>query len=761
MKTFSRIVLLTALLLAVLTAGLLLAGLQVRRAGQAATLLALCQDLRAEVLLTATYAADLVSARQRADGLVEQESIRLLQGSIAHSRQLLEQLPPARPGLGVAADSDDARGLMEAAELWRRTCDAAESVVASRAVSHHLEAVRSHSVDLVQRLKALAAVAERRHSASRGAAAGVLVGTGLTMAMLLALGLWRLQVEVFADMRRTVESLQLLGSGNLSADVRLPVEGCGEFRQVTHYLNRFLERIRDADRTKDRFLAAMSHEIRTPMNGVIGFLGNLRETPLNEQQRQYLRVIESSARSLLRVINEILDFSKLSAGRMDLEEVAFDLPRLAEDCVAMARQVVRGKPVKVHLELQGLEGVIIRGDPTRLRQVLDNLLGNAAKFTDRGEVRLRLEATPQGDDALEVRLAVSDTGIGITPEQQAELFRPFTQAEAGTTRKYGGTGLGLCIAASLVELMGSRLEVESRPGEGTTFRFVLHTRTARPEEQVHLSGHYRITLPTGALRSYWALLVDDTPTNLFLMETICQSIGLPYRTATNGREAVDLAREQRFDLIFMDIQMPVMDGYTAIREIRQLPTSGGTQIIALTASAFQEDVDRALGAGSTGFLAKPFERDHLLLCIAQHLDVAVQRELREPVEGGQDSREEVLVRQMYDFMREQYQISLGEIKMILAQAVSDWRPLLDDLRVFARRSDWQGVRAIMHRLKGQLAAIGLLAFAERAGGITAAIRAEQTATLQAGIETFTADLGAVFKVLEQEVTLDTRPAPPP
>ena len=141
--------------------------------------------------------------------------------------------------------------------------------------------------------------------------------------------------------------------------------------------------------------------------------------------------------------------------------------------------------------------------------------------------------------------------------------------------------------------------------------------------------------------------------------------------------------------------------------------------------------------------------------------MAVQRELREPVEGGQDSREEVLVRQMYDFMREQYQISLGEIKMILAQAVSDWRPLLDDLRVFARRSDWQGVRAIMHRLKGQLAAIGLLAFAERAGGITAAIRAEQTATLQAGIETFTADLGAVFKVLEQEVTLDTRPAPPP
>jgi len=754
MKTFHKLLMVGGGLVLVLVAGLLFAIAQVRRTAMAADLLSRTQGLRAEVLLTAAYASDLVTARQRNDALVEQESIRLLNSTIVRANELLAQMQAADTAHS-AGGADATRDLREFASLWQLTCDAAESMVAGRAVSRHLEFVRSSSVSLVQRLSAVAAAAERQRAARTRAVAWTLVWLGLLAAMLVGLAVWRLHVEVFAGMSRTLESLQLLGSGNLSPDVQLPVEGCGDFRQVTHYLNRFLERIRESDRTKDRFLAAMSHEIRTPMNGVIGFLGNLRETPLNEQQRQYVRVIESSARSLLRVINEILDFSKLSAGRMELEEVAFDLPRLAEDCVAMARQLVRGKAVKVQFELQGAAVRVVRGDPTRLRQVFDNLLGNAAKFTDRGEIRLQLEALPLPEEGLELRIAVSDTGVGIAPGQLPDLFKPFTQAEAGTTRKYGGTGLGLCIAASLVELMGGRLTVESRPGEGSTFRFTLHTRSARPEEQVQVSGHYRITLPPGALRKFWALLVDDTPTNLFLMETICQSIGLPYRTATNGKEAVDLAREQRFDLIFMDIQMPVMDGYTAIREIRTLTNSGGTQIIALTASAFQEDVDKALGAGSTGFLAKPFERDHLLLCIAQHLDVAVERELREPLEA-RDTREDILVRQMYDFMREQYQISLGEIKMILAQSVADWRPLLDDLRVYARRGDWEEVRTITHRLKGQLASIGLPALAERAGGVTAAIRADQTATLQAGIETFTADLGAVFHAVEQEVTLDTR-----
>ena len=753
MKTFHKLLAIGAGMVLLLTLGLLLTLRQVRGAARAAEVLSCTQGLRSEVLLAAAYAADLVSARQRNDALVEQESIRLLNGTTARAGELLGQLQGSVGAMGV----DASRDVREAMDLWQLSGAAGEAMVAGREVARNLEFLRDSSVRLVQRLNALVAAAERQRATCARAALWALLWLGLAQAALVGLALWRLQADIFAGLDGTLENMQLLGSGTLSPEATLPEQGRGEFRQMTRYLNRFLERIRESDHTKDRFLAAMSHEIRTPMNGVIGFLGNLRETPLNEQQQQYVRVIESSARSLLRVLNEILDFSKLSAGRMELEEVAFDLPRLAEDCVAMARQLVRGKAVKVVLESSGLGAGIIRGDPTRLRQILDNLLGNAAKFTERGEIRLRLEATPLPDERLDLRLAVSDTGIGISPDRHRDLFKPFTQAEAGTTRKYGGTGLGLCIAASLTDLMGGRLSAESRPGEGSTFHFAFSTRLARAEEQVQLSGHYRIILPPGALRKFWALLVDDTPTNLFLMETICQSIGLPYRTATNGKEAVELAQRQPFDLIFMDIQMPIMDGYTAIREIRKLDHSGGTQIVALTASAFQEDVDRALGAGSTGFLAKPFERDQLLLCIAQHLDVHVDRELREPLEAH-DTREGMLVRQMYDVMREQYQISLGEIKMILAQSVSDWRPLLDDLRVFGRRADWDGVGTIMHRLKGQLGAIGLPQFAERAGRVTAAIRAGQTEALRGEIETFTAELGAVFIAVEQEVTLMTASA---
>jgi signal transduction histidine kinase/DNA-binding response OmpR family regulator len=755
MKTFHKLLILGGAMGLLFLLCLAVAVRQVVGASRAGALLSLTQDLRTEVLLGAAYASELVAARQRNDALVERESIRLLNGTVVRVGGILERLAEDHAAVATDAGASTRRDLPEFADLWQRQRDAIEATTAGRSPSRNLEVVREGSVRMVQRLNALVAAAERQHGACTRLAVWTLLVTCLVQLALLGLAVWRLHRDVFASIGRVLEGMQLLSSGTLSPEVALPEGGRGEFGQVTHYLKRFLERIRESDRSKDRFLAAMSHEIRTPMNGVIGFLGNLRETPLNEAQRQYLRVIESSARNLLRVINEVLDFSKLSSGRMELEEVAFDLPLLAADAVATARHLVRGKPLRVLLESSGLGTGVIRGDPTRLRQILDNLLGNAAKFTERGEIRVLLEAVALADGRLEVRVAVKDTGIGITPEQQKELFKPFTQADAGTTRRYGGTGLGLCIASGLVELMGGRLTAESRPGEGSTFSFVFSTRTAPPEEQVQISGHYRITLPSGSLRTFWALLVDDTPTNLFLMETICQSIGLPYRTATNGKEAVDLAREQRFDLVFMDIQMPVMDGYTAIREIRQLQTSGGTQIIALTASAFQEDVERALGAGSAGFLAKPFERDQLLLCIAQHLGIAVERTLREPLEAG-DTREEMLLRQMYDFMREQYRISLGEIKMILAQSVFDWRPLLEDLRVFSRRGDWAEVRAIMHRLKGQVASIGLPLFAERAGGITAAIRSGQTESLRAEIETFTAELGAVFRAVEQEVILDTR-----
>ncbi|MFA6931515.1 MAG: response regulator, partial [Lentisphaeria bacterium] len=474
------------------------------------------------------------------------------------------------------------------------------------------------------------------------------------------------------------------------------------------------ERFQKAHQRKDNFFASMSHEIRTPLNGLVGFLGNMAETPLNDQQKQYLRIIDSSARSLMHVINQILDYSKIQAGRLALEDIAFDLQNFVEERVAVARQLAKNKPLKVHLEFSGSQPQIVRADAGRLRQVLDNLLNNAVKFTDRGEVVLEVNCSraSETDSSLLADFAVRDSGVGIPFNVQQRLFKPFAQADDTIARRFGGTGLGLSISSSLVKLMGGQLNLRSRPGEGSCFSFSLRVLSAKPEEQVRISELYRVILPRTELKKYWALLVDDTPTNLFLLETICQSVGLPYRTAENGREALELCRQQRFDLIFMDIQMPIMDGYTAIREIRKLDNSARTHIIALTASAFQEDIDRALGAGSTGFIPKPFERDQLLLCIADALGVCAERKFREP-QLAQESSEGASVRRMHDFMREQYQISLGEIKMILAQTVTDWRPVLDNLTTYAQQGNAEETIAILQRLKGQLVSIGLTDHSEQ------------------------------------------------
>jgi len=576
----------------------------------------------------------------------------------------------------------------------------------------------------------------------------------LAAVLVTVVAIFLLYARLFRPLGAALDQLKLMSSGELSLEAQMPYDGHDECGELSRHFNQLVDRMRVADQTKDRFLASMSHEIRTPLNGVIGFLGNLRETPLNEQQKQYVRIIDSSARALLRVINEILDFSKLAAGKMTLEIVAFDLKKLAQDLVAVTRQAAKGKSLRVRLDLDQEQEFVVRGDPTRLRQVLDNLLSNAVKFTEAGEVCLSILVRPpaENEGGVTLMISVTDTGIGMPLGQQKHLFEAFAQAETSTTRKYGGTGLGLCIAADLVKLMRGALRVESKEGVGSRFFFELETTVAPPAEQVQLSQHHTIRLPRKALKKFWALLVDDTPTNLFLLETICQGIGLPYMTAVNGKEAVEKAKQSRFDIIFMDIQMPVMDGYTAIREIRKLESAATTEIVALTASAMQDDVERALGAGSTGFMAKPFERSQLLLCIAEHLGIEVERELR-PTDERHETYEELEVRKMYDFMREQYQIALGEIKLVLAQSVADWRPQLDDLIVYAKKRNWEAICPIMHRLKGQLGAIGLGRFADTCHEVTAAIKDDDTDHVLDVITDFVAELRKIFCAAEQDITL--------
>ncbi|MGN0866344.1 MAG: response regulator [Oligosphaeraceae bacterium] len=573
----------------------------------------------------------------------------------------------------------------------------------------------------------------------------------LAAAAWAALSLWR-QREL---QRRTLGNYLSLPTGQLlegaTSGMRQP--GPGEDPFLGQGLEELLRRVRKEAQSRERFIATMSHEIRTPMNGLLGFLSSLQATQLNDQQRQYLRIIDASAKGLTHVINEILDFTKLRAGKLAPSPVTFDLRTFAQERVDLARQAARRKSLRVQLDFPGEGPLLLRTDPSLLRQVLDNLLGNGVKFTEHGEVVLELRVSRRDDGDLEVNFAVRDSGIGMTHSEQEHLFRPYEQAGVSIARRYGGTGLGLTISHALVELLGGDLQVKSNPGEGSCFFFTLRCQPSKPEEQVHLSDLYHVKLPRAELKKHWALLVDDTLTNLFLLETICQSVGLPYRTAENGREALELCRQQHFDLIFMDIQMPIMDGYTAIREIRKLPDAATTAIVALTASAYQEDVEKALGAGSTGFIPKPFERDQLLLCIADALGIAPERELRDDRQEMAESPEVATVRRMHNFMREQYQLSLGEIKMLLAQTLTDWRPLLDNLGSYAQQGNAQETLALLHRLKGMLAAIGLLEHSEKTVSIMEAFREGRKDEGQTMLLGFIHSLTRIFKLLESDVTI--------
>ncbi len=635
-----------------------------------------------------------------------------------------------------------------------------------RAISHALDALRE-SRDRSRALESLDAALQTAHKevlqdqkALTHSVWPTLLFCLLWPAPLLGAAFWALRI-LWRQQRRQRRILgnylalptATLLEGDGDPLPRNPAEPGDPF--LEEGLAELLKRVRREAQSRERFIATMSHEIRTPMNGLLGFLASLQETQLNDQQQQYLKVIDASAKGLVHVINEILDFTKLRAGKLAPSPVSFDLRAFAQERVTLARQAARGKKaLKVQLDFPGEGPLLVRTDPSLLRQVLDNILGNGVKFTDRGEVVLEIRAATQPDSPLlKLDFSVRDSGIGMTQSEQEHLFRPYEQAGLAIARKYGGTGLGLTISHALVELLGGELRVASNPGEGSNFFFTLQCPPARPEEQVHLSDLYHVKLPRAELRKRRALLVDDTLTNLFLLETICQSVGLPYRTAENGREALELCKEQHFDVIFMDIQMPIMDGYTAIREIRKLPDTATTPIVALTASAYQEDVEKALGAGSTGFIPKPFERDQLLLCIAEALGIAAERELRDDRQEIPEPPEQAIIRRMHDFMQEQYQLPLGTIKMILGQTLADWRPLLDNLGSYAQQGNAKETLALLHRLKGMLAAIGLLDHSEKTVTLMEAFREGRKEEGQTMLLGFLQSLARIFKALEADVTL--------
>jgi two-component system, sensor histidine kinase len=367
-----------------------------------------------------------------------------------------------------------------------------------------------------------------------------------------------------------------------------------------------------SNEAKSEFLASMSHEIRTPMNGVIGTLELLQTTRLDEEQAQVVGVARNSARSLLTVINDVLDYSRIEAGHLDIEPESFAPRTLAREVVGLLKESAASKGIGLALDVDdAIDGEYL-ADPIRLRQILFNLVGNAIKFTDAGEVRLALRRQSHAGELEVLRFEVIDTGIGIPEEARPRLFARFAQADSATTRHYGGTGLGLSICRSLVEAMGGQIDFDSEPGRGSRFWFTLPLarRAAGPEPAAAPAAR---PLPPMKI-----LVAEDNRTNQFLIENLLRRLGHAVTVVANGMAAVAAVGAHDFDLVLMDLQMPDMDGIAATARVRSFPGGkGAIPIIALTAHAMESDRLDCLEAGMDDYVSKPIDQTLLAEAIAR------------------------------------------------------------------------------------------------------------------------------------------------
>ncbi|TGE39074.1 response regulator [Desulfosporosinus fructosivorans] len=458
--------------------------------------------------------------------------------------------------------------------------------------------------------------------------------------------------------------------------------------QVENELHLAKEKAEAVNRAKSEFLANMSHEIRTPINGIVGMIDLTLLKVINQEQRENLEIAKACADSLLKIINDILDFSKIEAGKLVIEKIGFNMGDLLDSTIKTHSPLAMKKKLELKCDFSSSIPQTMQGDPNRLKQILNNLLNNALKFTEHGSVTLSVKELSIMDEMVEVMFAICDSGIGISEQDQEKLFRNFSQVDGSITRKYGGTGLGLAISKQLVQMMGGTITVESQKGKGSTFsfslKFLLSEKLSYPTQDTFTPNH-----TTKPLR---ILIVEDDKVNLMVLTLMLKEKGHFIESASNGFEALSLHEKNVYDVIFMDIQMPIMDGIEATAKIREREGERRhTPIIALTAYALVGDREKFLSYGLDEYIPKPIKMSEL----SQLLEVVVNRGIAAK-KSVDESEQEVKISDSGKVLNLSYDVPLGVDRDVTLQEISQ------DIEEISRPltyEDMNLIEEIAHKIK--------------------------------------------------------------